>query len=135
MKKINLIIVLVCIASFVLAQGKKIEFTEYDLSNGLHVILHQDNSAPIVVVSVLYHVGSKNETTGQTGYAHFFEHLMFEGSKYVKRGEFDSLVTNAGGVNNAHTTFDETYYYEVFPSQPASIRALSGVRTDAACPY
>ncbi len=116
MKKLQLIFVFLFLVCIVFAQDKKIDFSEYDLNNGLHVILHQDNSAPIVVVSVLYHVGSKNESPGHTGYAHFFEHLMFEGSKYIKRGEFDSLVTNAGGVNNAHTSFDETYYYEVFPS-------------------
>ena len=61
-------------------QARKIEFTEYDLPNGLHVILHQDNTTPIVAVSVLYHVGSKNENPSRTGFAHFFEHLLFEGS-------------------------------------------------------
>ena len=60
----------------VLAQGVKLEFTEYTLDNGLHVILHQDNSTPIVLVSIMYHVGSKNENPERTGFAHFFEHLM-----------------------------------------------------------
>jgi predicted Zn-dependent peptidase len=99
-----------------LAQKKKIEFTEFDLDNGMHVILHQDNSTPIVVVSVMYHVGSKNENPERTGFAHFFEHLLFEGSKNIKRGEFDKYITNAGGVNNANTSSDRTYYYEVLPS-------------------
>jgi len=63
-----------------IAQPRKIQFTEYNLDNGMHVILHQDNTTPIVAVSVLYHVGSKNETPGRTGFAHFFEHLLFEGA-------------------------------------------------------
>lgn len=98
------------------SQAPKIEFTEYDLDNGLHVILHQDNSTPIVAVSVLYHVGSKNEDPERTGFAHFFEHLLFEGSENIKRGEFDKYITNAGGTNNANTSNDRTYYYEILPS-------------------
>lgn len=98
------------------AQEKKIEFTEYTLDNGMHVILHQDNSTPIVAVSIMYHVGSKNEDPNRTGFAHFFEHLLFEGSKNIARGEFDKYITNAGGVNNANTSSDRTYYYEVLPS-------------------
>lgn len=98
------------------AQVPKIEFTEYDLDNGLHVILHQDNSTPIVAVSVLYHVGSKNEDPERTGFAHFFEHLLFEGSENIRRGEFDKYITNAGGTNNANTSNDRTYYYEILPS-------------------
>ncbi|WP_375578910.1 pitrilysin family protein [Marivirga tractuosa] len=99
-----------------IAQKKEIEFTEFDLDNGMHVILHQDNTTPIVVVSVMYHVGSKNENPERTGFAHFFEHLLFEGSKNIERGEFDKYITNAGGVNNANTSNDRTYYYEVLPS-------------------
>ncbi|WMN06126.1 pitrilysin family protein [Marivirga arenosa] len=98
------------------AQKKEIEFTEFDLDNGMHVILHQDNSTPIVVVSVMYHVGSKNENPERTGFAHFFEHLLFEGSENIERGEFDKYITNAGGVNNANTSNDRTYYYEILPS-------------------
>lgn len=98
------------------AQEGRIKFEEYDLDNGLHVILHQDNSTPIVTVSVLYHVGSKNEPEGRTGFAHFFEHLMFEGSENIDRGEFDKYITGAGGVNNANTTFDRTFYYDLLPS-------------------
>lgn len=106
----------ICISSVSLAQTKKIEFEKYTLANGLTVILHQDKSAPVVAVSALYHVGSKNEDTARTGFAHFFEHLMFEGSEYVKRGDFDKYVSNAGGYNNANTTQDRTYYFELFPS-------------------
>lgn len=98
------------------SQARKIEFTEYDLPNGLHVILHKDNTTPIVAVSVLYHVGSKNEDPTRTGFAHFFEHLLFEGSENIKRGEFDKYITNAGGSNNANTSTDRTFYYELFPS-------------------
>ncbi len=94
----------------------KIEFEEFDLKNGLHVILHQDNTLPIVAVSVLYHVGSKNEKKGRTGFAHFFEHLMFEGSKNIERGEYSKIVEAAGGGLNANTSFDRTYYYEILPS-------------------
>lgn len=98
------------------AQINKIDFVEYDLDNGLHVILHQDKATPIVVVSVMYHVGSKNENPNRTGFAHFFEHLLFEGSDNIKRGEFDKYITNAGGTNNAYTSQDKTYYYELLPS-------------------
>ncbi|MCK4748537.1 MAG: insulinase family protein [Bacteroidales bacterium] len=97
-------------------QATNIEFREFDLYNGLHVILHQDNSTPIVAISITYHVGSKNEQPDRTGFAHFFEHLMFEGSENIKRGDFDNYVQNAGGVNNAGTSFDYTMYYEILPS-------------------
>jgi zinc protease len=94
----------------------KINFVEYDLPNGLHVILHQDNTTPIVAVSVMYHVGSKNEDPQRTGFAHFFEHLLFEGSDNIKRGEYMKLVQAAGGQLNANTTQDRTFYYESLPS-------------------
>jgi len=77
MKKIFLSLILVNSLWGLNAQ-KKIEFIEYDLSNGIHVILHEEHSTPIVAVSVLYHVGSKNEIPSRTGFAHFFEHLLFE---------------------------------------------------------
>jgi len=93
-----------------------IEFEEYDLPNGLHVILHEDHSTPIVAVSVLYHVGSKNEKAGRSGFAHFFEHLMFEGSPNIERGEYMKIVQANGGALNANTSFDRTYYYEILPS-------------------
>jgi zinc protease len=93
-----------------------IRFTQYDLPNGLHVILHEDHSTPIVAVTVLYHVGSKNEDPQRTGFAHFFEHLMFEGSDNIKRGEYMKLIQDAGGTLNANTTFDRTFYHEVLPS-------------------
>ena len=98
------------------AQTKKIDFVQYKLDNGMNVILHKDNSTPIVAITLLYHVGSKNEDPQRTGFAHFFEHLMFEGSKNIARGEFDKISQGAGGTNNANTTQDRTFYYQVFPS-------------------
>lgn len=102
-------------------QAQQIKFEEYDLPNGLHVILQEDHSNPLVTTSVLYHVGSKNENTGRTGFAHFFEHLMFEGSENMKRGDFDKYCAEAGGYNNANTTQDRTYYYETFPSNQLAL--------------
>lgn len=98
------------------AQAPKIKFERYTLPNGLKVILHQDKSAPVVAVTMLYHVGSKNEDTSRTGFAHFFEHLLFEGSENIKRGEFDKYIKTAGGMSNANTSQDRTFYYEVLPS-------------------
>ncbi len=96
--------------------AQKVEFEEYDLNNGMHVILHQDNAAPVVVTSVMYHVGAKDEQPNRTGMAHFFEHLLFEGTKNIKKGEWFKIVSSNGGKNNANTTDDRTYYYEIFPS-------------------
>ncbi|MEO6546813.1 MAG: pitrilysin family protein [Ferruginibacter sp.] len=104
------------VAATISAGAQKVAFTEYNLKNGLHVILHQDKTAPVVAVSVMYHVGSKDEQTNRTGFAHFFEHLLFEGSDNIKRGEFMKIVSSNGGQNNANTTQDRTFYYEVFPS-------------------
>ena len=103
-------------SSAMLFNAQQIKFEEYDLPNGLHVILHQDNSAPVVTTSVMYHVGAKDEAAGRTGFAHFFEHLLFEGTKNIKRGEWFKLVSSNGGSNNANTDPDRTYYYETFPS-------------------
>lgn len=98
------------------ASAQKVVFEEYNLENGLHVILHQDASAPVIITSVMYHVGSKDERPDRTGFAHFFEHLLFEGTENIKRGEWFKIVTANGGVNNANTSDDRTYYYEIFPS-------------------
>jgi predicted Zn-dependent peptidase len=114
MKKGIIGLMLMATAIPVLAQ--KVAFTEYKLKNGLDVILHQDKTAPVVAVSVMYHVGSKDEVPNRTGFAHFFEHLLFEGSDNIKRGEFDKIVSSRGGQANANTTQDRTFYYETFPS-------------------
>ncbi|HNX44236.1 MAG TPA: insulinase family protein, partial [Bacteroidales bacterium] len=98
------------------AQQGNIKFTEYDMDNGLHVILHQDNTTPIVAVTILYHVGSKNEVEGRTGFAHFFEHLMFEGSDNIPRGEYFKITQAAGGTLNANTSEDRTFFFELLPS-------------------
>jgi predicted Zn-dependent peptidase len=113
MKKV---ILFVALLSTFAAQAQNIKFIEYDLPNGLHVILHEDHSTPIVAVTVLYHVGSKNELVGRTGMAHFFEHLLFEGSDNIGRGEYAKYVENAGGGLNANTTQDRTFYYDLMPS-------------------
>ena len=108
-----------CISVFLISQvnmAQQVAFEEYDLENGLHVVLHQDNSAPVVTTAVMYHVGAKDENPERTGFAHFFEHLLFEGTKNIERGEWFKIVTANGGTNNANTNDDRTYYYEVFPS-------------------
>ena len=115
MKKIIMALSTILMISEV-AVAQKVVFDEYDLDNGLHVILHQDNSAPVVITSVMYHVGSKDDSPERTGFAHFFEHLLFEGTENIKRGEWFKIVSSNGGTNNANTSDDRTYYYEVFPS-------------------
>ncbi|GDX45820.1 peptidase M16 [Bacteroidota bacterium] len=106
---------LLLISSAVFGQTQ-IKFDRFSLENGLKVILHEDHTTPNVVISVLYHVGSKNEKPERTGFAHFFEHLMFEGSENIARGEYDKYVSRAGGALNAYTSQDRTYYYEFLPS-------------------
>ena len=115
MRKLLLNVTMVMIGLSGFAQTE-IDFKEYTLDNGLHVILHEDHSTPIVAVSVLYHVGSKNEKPGRSGFAHFFEHLMFEGSANIDRGEFMKIVQSNGGTLNANTSHDRTFYYEILPS-------------------
>ncbi|MDA7803744.1 insulinase family protein [Crocinitomix sp.] len=95
---------------------QKIAFEEFDLANGMHVILHEDHSTPIVAVTLMYKVGSKNEKVGRTGFAHFFEHLMFEGTENIDRHAYDKYVEGAGGTLNANTSQDRTFYYELLPS-------------------
>ncbi|MGC9471515.1 MAG: M16 family metallopeptidase [Bacteroidales bacterium] len=102
-------------------QDVRIEFEEYDLPNGLHVILSPDHSTPMVAVTLMYHVGSKNEDPERTGFAHFFEHLMFEGTRNIPRGEYSRYVENAGGTLNASTSNDRTYYYELLPSNQLAL--------------
>ena len=94
----------------------EVPYRLFTLANGLTVILHQDRTVPVVAVNVWYHVGSANERRGRTGFAHLFEHLMFEGSKNVKEGEFDTLLEGAGGNNNGSTTNDRTNYVIDVPS-------------------
>jgi zinc protease len=87
------------------------------LSNGLTVVLEEDHSVPIVHLQLTYHVGSKNEKPGRTGFAHLFEHLMFKGSKNVESEGHTSMIAAIGGQSNAFTTDDETVFWETAPSQ------------------
>ena len=93
-----------------------VPFTQFTLPNGLHVILREDHTVPLATVNVWYHVGSAREKPGRTGFAHLFEHLMFEGSGHVKEGDFDTLLEGAGGTNNGSTETDRTNYYIDLPS-------------------
>src|ERR1044072_6929999 len=99
------------------APGKlEVPYRQFQLANALNVILHRDTSVPVVAVNVWYHVGSANERPGRTGFAHLFEHLMFEGSKNVKEGEFATLLEAAGGNNNGSTNNNRTNYVIDVPS-------------------
>ena len=114
MKKLLSLLIILMIHFDSISQN--VDFIEYDLDNGLHVILHQDKSVPLAVTSVMYHVGSKDDSPDRTGFAHFFEHLLFEGSENIDRGQFMKIVESNGGSLNAYTSNDETYYFEFFPS-------------------
>ena len=94
----------------------QLPYSQFTLPNGLHVILHEDHSVPVVSVNVWYHVGSSNERPGRTGFAHLFEHLMFMGSGHVKPGDFDGWLEGAGGTNNGSTEYDRTNYWINVPS-------------------
>jgi zinc protease len=94
----------------------QVPYQQFRLGNGLNVILHRDSSIPAVAVNMWYYVGSANEKPGRTGFAHLFEHLMFEGSKHVPEGQFDILLEGAGGDNNGSTSNDRTNYVIDVPS-------------------
>src|SRR6187399_2699455 len=98
-----------------------VPYQTFTLPNGLNVILHEDHSVPVVSVNVWYYAGSANEKPGRTGFAHLFEHLMFEGSGHVKEGQFDNLLEAAGGDNNASTWNDKTNYYINVPSNALDV--------------
>jgi zinc protease len=98
------------------SRPKPIEYKETVLPNGLKVITHEDHSTPVTNLQIWFHVGSKDEKAGRTGFAHLFEHLMFKGSAHIKPEEHDKIITNAGGVSNAYTQDDVTVYWETFPA-------------------
>ena len=98
------------------SNAQKVEFEEYDLNNGMHVILHQDNAAPVVTVEIMYDVGSIDEEDGKTGMAHFYEHLLFTGTENIPRGKWSEIQSARGGSGNASTSWDRTNYYQSFPS-------------------
>jgi zinc protease len=95
----------------------KLQYEMATLPNGLTVVLEEDHSTPIVHLQLWYHVGSKNEKPGRTGFAHFFEHLMFKGSKNVEPEAHTSMISSVGGQSNAYTTDDETVFWETVPAQ------------------
>ena len=113
MKKILFTIVF---ASSFLCSAQKVDFIEYNLDNGLHVILHQDNSAPVVSAVLQYHVGSKDEDEGKKGYAHLFEHMLGKETKNMDSGEWFKIYRSRGGSGNASTSVDLTSYYVTLPS-------------------
>lgn len=93
----------------------------FTLDNGLRLIVHEDQRAPVACVNVWYHVGSMDEVPGRTGFAHLFEHLMFEGSEHVPEGRFDELLEQVGGVNNGSTSTDRTNYWELVPAHAVDL--------------
>jgi zinc protease len=118
----SLLVVLSLMTTFVSAQTRAggqllppINYKQVTLKNGLRVIMHQDRSTPIVSVNLWYHVGSKDEEPGRTGFAHLFEHMMFQGSKNFEAGYLQPL-NEAGGSINGTTNQDRTYYFETVPS-------------------
>ncbi len=102
--------------SAVQAQALSVPYTQFTLPNGLNVILHRDTSVPVVAVNLWYHVGSSHERVGRTGFAHLFEHIMFEGSMHVPEGAFDTWLEAAGANNNGSTNTDRTNYYIDLPA-------------------
>ncbi|CAN5465106.1 pitrilysin family protein [soil metagenome] len=98
-----------------------VSFTDQRLANGLRVIVAPDHLAPVVAINLWYDVGSKHEVAGKTGFAHLFEHFMFQGSRHVAKAEHMSLIQGAGGVNNATTYFDRTNFFETLPSHQLEI--------------
>jgi zinc protease len=100
----------------VLLSAQNVKLEEFTLANGLRVVLNEDHSAPLVAVNVWYHVGSKNEKPGRTGFAHLFEHMLFSGSEHVGNNEHFRYVQSVGGILNGSTNFDRTNYFETVPS-------------------
>ena len=114
--KYKLILIVMFFTSAKLFAQEKVDFIEYDLDNGLHVILHQDKTNPIACVDIWYHVGAKDEDTNRTGFAHLFEHMMFQGSQNVGKAGHFSYIQKAGGTLNGTTSQDRTNYFETVPS-------------------
>jgi zinc protease len=113
---ITSLIVLIAVSSLSAHQAFNIQFTQFQLQNGLRVVLSEDHSAPVVAVAVYYDVGSRNEVRGRTGFAHLFEHMMFQGSENVRKAEHFKYIESNGGVLNASTHADYTEFYEFLPS-------------------
>ncbi len=116
MKRIIMLGMLACSIATAGDGRLSVPYTRFALPNGLDVVLHEDHAVPSVAVNIWYHVGSGREKPGRTGFAHLFEHIMFEGSKNVPEGKFDEWLEAAGGDNNGTTTTDRTNYFENVPS-------------------
>ncbi|MGA9363263.1 MAG: pitrilysin family protein [Bacteroidota bacterium] len=116
MKQRSLLLLLTFLLPTTVLTQVKVPFEKYVLPNGLNVILHEDHSVPIVGVNVWYHVGSAREIPGKTGFAHLFEHMMFQGSAHVQKGEHFKFLQEAGGTLNGSTSTDRTNYWELVPS-------------------
>ena len=125
LNKLNIPFCFSVIATIASGQSIDVPITQFKLDNGLNVILHEDHSLPTVSVNVWYHVGSGSEKPGRTGFAHLFEHILFEGSKHVPEGKFDRWLEEAGGRNNGSTTEDRTNYFEDLPSNAVSYTHLT----------
>ncbi len=104
-----------------MSDATHVRFSQHTLSNGLRVIIAPDRVAPVVAINLWYDVGSKHEQPGKTGFAHLFEHFMFQGSRHVAKAEHLSIVQGAGGVLNATTYFDRTNYFETLPSHQVEL--------------
>ena len=116
MKRLNWLFLVSYLAATANATTLRVPYERFILPNGLNVILHEDHTTPTVTVNVWYHVGSSYEKPGRTGFAHLFEHIMFEGSEHVPEGAFDQWLEAAGGNNNGSTTTDRTNYHEDLPA-------------------
>ena len=116
MKKSLFLVLLLLVLEAPVSAQLTVNFSKFTLPNGLPVILHEDHTTPVVSVNVWYHVGSAREKPGRTGFAHLFEHIMFEGSRDVPMGKFDQWLEAAGGDNNGSTENDRTNYWENVPS-------------------
>ena len=131
--KRGLTFIMVFVSAMSLAQTKLIEkviktgdeivipYEKYQLDNGLKLIIHEDHSDPLVHVDITYHVGSAREELQKSGFAHFFEHMMFQGSENVGDEQHFKIITDAGGTLNGSTTRDRTNYYETVPSNQLEI--------------
>ena len=130
MKKINILICFFLFVYIVEAQTNgsyslissssdnpiDIPYEKWELDNGLKVLIHEDHSDPIVHVHVTYHVGSNRETAGKSGFAHLFEHMMFQGSEHVEDERAPRIIAEAGGQLNGNTSYDRTVYFQTVPS-------------------
>ena len=116
MKRLALLLILFSTIAFGQDVDISVPYSKFTLDNGLTVILHEDHTTPIISVNIMYHVGSGNEKPGRTGFAHLFEHIMFEGSENVPEGKFDEWLEAAGGSNNGSTNTDRTNYWENVPT-------------------